>query len=152
MRTAKNVMYGFAVACFAAREHLPAGIGQRLIRAPSHALRSDLYASIYRKALRRYASRPYGGPITTFSAKGLSKFHRQHWQPLALGELSVSEIPAGHLSIVSPPHSMELAAAFDRFLAGPLVTELPAKDLWPRFPKRDGVSTTASRRKSLAEV
>jgi thioesterase domain-containing protein len=155
MRTAKNVGLGFAVACLVARECLPAGIGQRFIKPPSYALRSDLYAAIYRRALLRYAPRPYRGAITTFSAMGLSKFHKQHWQPFALGKLTVTEIPADHQSIICSPHSEELAARFDRCLDRTgLAIVKSAKEALHRSRRPDGMSASGElaspRRKAMA--
>ncbi|HMI96542.1 MAG TPA: non-ribosomal peptide synthetase [Micropepsaceae bacterium] len=116
MRAAKNLDYGLAVARLAVLEHLPRGIGLVLVKLPSYNLRPDLYRSIHRTASRRYTSQPYAGSITLFSAKGLTEFHRKYWQPLALGGLTVTEIPAGHTGMVWPPYSALLAEGFDACL------------------------------------
>jgi thioesterase domain-containing protein len=116
MRAAKNLDYGLALARLAALEHLPKGIGLQLIKPPSYLARPDLYRSIHQQASRRYVPRPYAGSITLFSSKGLTEFHRTYWQPLALGGLTVTEIPAGHTGMVWPPYSALLAEKFDAFL------------------------------------
>jgi thioesterase domain-containing protein len=113
MRAAKNLTYGVALMRLAALEHLPKAIGPQLIKPPSHILRRDLYRNIFRRALRRYTSQPYTGSIVVFSAKGMTEFHRTNWQSLALGGLTVTEIPAGHVEIVRPPYSALLAEGFD---------------------------------------
>jgi thioesterase domain-containing protein len=116
MRAAKNLDYGLAVARLAMLERLPRGIATRLVKPPSYALRPDLYRNIHRQASRRYTSQPYPGSITLFSAKGLTEFHRKYWQPLALGGLTVTEIPAGHTGMVWPPYTAPLAEGFDACL------------------------------------
>jgi thioesterase domain-containing protein len=116
MRAAKNLGYGLAVVRLAALERLPKAIGSQLIKPPSYMMRPDLYRNINRQASRRYTSQPYVGSITLFSAKGSSDFHRKYWQPLALGGLTVTEIPAGHTGIVWPPYSALLAEGFDACL------------------------------------
>ena len=117
MHAAKNLAYGLAAARLAALENLPKPIGSRLINPPSYGLRPDLYESMHKKANQRYVPQPYCGRMAVFSAEGLAKFHQRHWQPLTLGGLTVIEIPnANHGSIVWPPHSAKLAAAFDACL------------------------------------
>ena len=119
MRVAKNLAHACAALRLAAVVHLPKSIGTRLIKPPSYGLRPDLYESMHKKANRRYAPKSYRGRMVVFGAEGLSRFHERHWQPLTLGGLTVIEIPgATHGSIVWPPHSAKLAAAFDHCLDG----------------------------------
>jgi acyl-coenzyme A synthetase/AMP-(fatty) acid ligase/thioesterase domain-containing protein len=113
IRVAKNLTYGIAVTRLAALERLPKGIGLQFIKPPSYTLRRDLYRNIFRRALRHYTSQPYVGSIVVFSARGMTEYHRTNWQPLAVGGLMVTEIPAGHVEIVRPPNSVLLAEAFD---------------------------------------
>ena len=60
--------------------------------------------------------KPYPGHITMFSSAGNSEQQRAHWGPLALGGLTVLEVPAGHDDMVLPPHSKLLAEHFDACL------------------------------------
>jgi thioesterase domain-containing protein len=114
---AKNLKYSCAALRLAALERLPPALGTPLIKPPSYGMRPDLYESMHKKANQRYVPQPYSGRMAVFSAEGLSEFHERHWQPLTLGGLTVIEIPgANHQSIVWPPHSAKLAAAFDACL------------------------------------
>jgi hypothetical protein len=51
--------------------------------------------------------------FAVFNAKGSPEFHTANWQPLALGGLTVIEIPTGHTAMVWPPFSDLLAEYFD---------------------------------------
>jgi amino acid adenylation domain-containing protein len=111
-RAARNFFHGIAVARLAALEYVP-NISSRFIQPPSYASRRDLYRTIFRRALSRYKSQPYNGHIVVFSAKGMTHFHKTHWEPLAVGGLTVTEIPGGHVEMVRPPYSILLAQALD---------------------------------------
>jgi len=51
-----------------------------------------------------------------FSSAGNSERHKALWGPLALGGLTVLEVPGGHHGMMLPPHSKVLAQYFDRRL------------------------------------
>jgi acetoacetyl-CoA synthetase len=111
-RAAKNLFHGIAVARVAALDYVPS-ITSRFIKPPSYGARRDLYRTIFRRALNRYKSQPYSGHIVVFSANGMTTFHKTNWGPLAIGGLTVIEIPAGHVEMVRPPYSIVLAQALD---------------------------------------
>jgi len=64
------------------------------------------------RANRGYVTKPYPGHITMFSSVGTSD-QKADWAPLALGGLTVLEVPAGHAHMVFPPHSKLLAKYID---------------------------------------
>ena len=89
-----------------------------LLRRPiPYEERAAFYRFIYFRASHNYQPRPYAGPITIFSAKGKTEWHRKRWSSIAEGGLSIYEVPAGHFEIVWPPHSALLAQHFDTALA-----------------------------------
>jgi thioesterase domain-containing protein/acyl carrier protein len=74
------------------------------------------YNWLRRRARRKYVHKPYTGHITMFSSAGNSERHRAGWEPLALGGLTVLEVPAGHSDMVRLPHCKLLAEHFDACL------------------------------------
>jgi thioesterase domain-containing protein len=115
-RAVKNFSFGVEAARLAALGWLPKNVGKWTIGLPSYAMRPDLYRRIHRRASRNYRPQVFGGRIVVFGAQGMAETHETHWSPLIRGGVTVVEIPAGHSSMVWPPHSETLAAAFDAFL------------------------------------
>jgi thioesterase domain-containing protein len=74
------------------------------------------YRWLRSRANRDYVPKSYTGHITIFSSAGNSERQRAHWGPLALGGLTVLEVPAGHDELIHPPHSKLLAEYFDACL------------------------------------
>jgi acetoacetyl-CoA synthetase len=79
----------------------------------SDTQRSDYYEWLCARARRQYVPRPYSGPLTIFSSAGNSEWQRLCWRPVVQGDLTVLEIPAGHNTMISPPHSKLLAEKID---------------------------------------
>ena len=96
--------------------HLPNSIRLQLGRPVPYLRRPNFYDHIYQAATRRYTVRPYTGSITMFASQGKSEEQRTQWSGVALGGLTIREIPAGHVDMVGPPYSAILAAAFDECL------------------------------------
>ena len=117
-RAMKNLIYGCAAASLKVAPYLPRWLRTRLFRRPRYTLRSDLYWGICKRLARRYVPKPYAGHIVMFSSKDNANPHRVFWGPLALGGLTVHEIPTGHAKMVLAPYSAILAAAFDASLPG----------------------------------
>jgi amino acid adenylation domain-containing protein len=88
----------------------------RLGRSIPYEQRPTYYDWLCTQANRSYIPRPYPGHITMFSSAGNSERQRGHWGPFARGGLTVLEVPAGHNSMVFPPHSKLLAEHFDACL------------------------------------
>jgi acyl-CoA synthetase (AMP-forming)/AMP-acid ligase II/thioesterase domain-containing protein/acyl carrier protein len=78
--------------------------------------RFTYYQWLCRRASRRHVFNPYPGHMTMFSSAGNSEWQRDDWGPLARGGLTVLEVPAAHLDMMSPPHSKRLAQHFDACL------------------------------------
>jgi amino acid adenylation domain-containing protein len=78
--------------------------------------RSSYYVWLCSQATRHYVHKPYTGHITMISSEGNSERLRVNWGPLALGGLTVLEVPAAHADMVSPPHSKFIAEHFDACL------------------------------------
>jgi aspartate racemase len=78
--------------------------------------RHSYYEWLCKHANRGYLAKPYPGHITMFSCVGNSERQRIHWGRIALGGLTVLEVPAGHNDMASPPHSKVLAEHFDTCL------------------------------------
>lgn len=78
-----------------------------------HRYRARYYDLLCIRATRRHAAKPYSGHITMFSSAGNSERQKAHWGPLALGGLTVLEVPGGHHDMMLPPHSKRLAQYFD---------------------------------------
>ena len=74
------------------------------------------YEWLCARANRGYVPKPYTGHITMFSSAGNSERQRAAWETLALGGLTVLEVPAGHDDMVLPPYSKVLAKHFDACL------------------------------------
>jgi acyl-coenzyme A synthetase/AMP-(fatty) acid ligase/thioesterase domain-containing protein/acyl carrier protein len=81
-----------------------------------HRYRARYYDLLCIRATRRHAATPYSGHITMFSSAGNSDRHKALWGPLALGGLTVLEVPGGHHDMMLPPHCKGLAQYFDRCL------------------------------------
>jgi thioesterase domain-containing protein len=81
-----------------------------------HRYRARYYDSLCIRATRRHVAKPYSGHIRMFSSTGNSERHKALWGPLALGGLTVLEVPGGHHDMMLPPHSELLAQYFDRCL------------------------------------
>jgi thioesterase domain-containing protein len=75
---------------------------------------------------RNYVHKPYPGHITMFSSAGNSDRQRADWGPLARGGLTVLEVPAGHIDMISPPHCKLLAEHFDACLDAIMRHSIPA--------------------------
>ena len=119
VRAAKNLTFACTALRLAGLERLPKPTGARLIKPPAYGMRPDLYERMHKKVRRRCVLKPYPGHMVVFSAQGLAESHKRHWQALTPGGLTVIEIPgATHGTIVWPPHSAGLAAAFDECLSG----------------------------------
>jgi amino acid adenylation domain-containing protein len=78
--------------------------------------RPDYYDWLCSRANQQYVPKPYAVHITMFSSVGNSQTQKAHWAPLALGGLTVLEVPAGHDDMVLPPHSQRLAEHIDACL------------------------------------
>jgi amino acid adenylation domain-containing protein len=89
-------------------------------RAIPHEYQPAYFERLSVRANRKYVPKPYPGHITIFSSSGNSERQRAHWAPLALGGLTVLEVPAGHNDMILPPHSKLLAEHFDARL-GPIM-------------------------------
>jgi thioesterase domain-containing protein/acyl carrier protein len=81
-----------------------------------HRHRARYYDLLCIRATRRHVAKPYSGHITMFSSVGNSERQKAHWGPLALGGLTVLEVPGGHHDMMLPPHSNLLAQYFDECL------------------------------------
>jgi oxalate---CoA ligase len=81
-----------------------------------HRYRARYYDLLCIRATRRHVAKPYSGHITMFSSAGNCERHKALWGPLALGGLTVLEVPGGHHDMMLPPHSRILAQYFDRRL------------------------------------
>lgn len=81
-----------------------------------HRCRARYYDLLCIRATRRHVAKPYSGHITMFSSVGNSERHKALWGPLALGGLTVLEVPGGHHDMMLPPHSKLLAQYFDECL------------------------------------
>ena len=88
----------------------------RLGRSVAYEDRPAYYDRLCGRANRQYVPKSYPGHITMFSSAGNSERQRAHWGPLALGGLTVLEVPAGHDDMVLPPYSKLLAEHFDACL------------------------------------
>jgi amino acid adenylation domain-containing protein len=78
--------------------------------------RKDYYEWLRIRVSRKYVPEPYPAQIEMFSSAGNSERQTAYWGPLALGGLTVLEIPASHINITSPPHTKLLAEYFDSCL------------------------------------
>ena len=78
--------------------------------------RHSYYEWLCKKANQAYLAKPYPGHITMFSCAGNSERQRNLWGRIALGGLTVLELPAGHDDMVLPPHSKRLAGHIDACL------------------------------------
>jgi amino acid adenylation domain-containing protein len=96
--------------------HLPNLIRMFTGRPSPYTERRTFYYWLFSRAARTYSPKPFAGPLIIFSSKGQSEWHKKRSGPLALGGLTVKEIPAKHLEMVWPPYSTMLAEAFDAFL------------------------------------
>ena len=81
-----------------------------------HRYRARYYDLLCIRATRRHVAKPYSGRITMFSSAGNSERQKAHWGPLALGGLTVLEVPGSHHDMMLPPHSKRLAQYFDECL------------------------------------
>jgi thioesterase domain-containing protein/acyl carrier protein len=88
----------------------------RLGRSIPSKYRPTYWRWLTYRANRAYVLKPYPGHITFFSSAGNSERRREHWGPLALGGLTVFEVPAGHSEMIQPPHSKLVAEYFDACL------------------------------------
>jgi amino acid adenylation domain-containing protein len=75
--------------------------------------RSTYYVWLCSRANRHYVPKPYPGHIAVFSSADNSERQRAHWGSLALGGLTVLEVPAPHADVCSLPHSKHIAERFD---------------------------------------
>ncbi len=78
-----------------------------------HRYRARYYDLLCIRASRNHVHKPYTGHVTMFSSAGNSERQSAVWRPLALGGLTVLEIPGGHHDMMLPPHSKLLAQYFD---------------------------------------
>jgi amino acid adenylation domain-containing protein len=116
-RAAKTLDYYYRLAREAASQ-LPNEMRRAFGRPIPYPERVLFYSRIYFRATRHYSRRPYPGAVAMFVREGTAEWHRERWLPLALGGLTVREIPAGHTEMVWPPHSTMLAEGFDACLDG----------------------------------
>lgn len=82
-----------------------------------HRYRARYYDLLCIRATRRHVAKPYSGHITMFSSAGNSERHKALWGSLALGGLTILEIPGDHHGMMLPPYSELLAKFFDGCLA-----------------------------------
>ena len=75
--------------------------------------RNTYYVWLCSRANRHYMPKPYPGHIAVFSSADNSERQRAHWGSLALGGLTVLEVPAPHADMCSLPHSKLIAERFD---------------------------------------
>ena len=99
-----------------ALQNLPNSLRLWLHTPLPYVQRADFYGYLNSAATARYIVKPYSGPIHMYASRGRSKEQWERWSPMALGGLTVREIPAGHFEMVWPPHSTTLAAALDECL------------------------------------
>ena len=116
-RISRTVRYCAAVAREATRQ-LPNELRYVLGRPIPYEQRAPYYRHIYVYANRHYSPQPYRGAIAMFARQGHTEWHRSRWLSLALGGLTIREVPAGHTEIVWPPYSAMLAKCFDACLNG----------------------------------
>jgi amino acid adenylation domain-containing protein len=91
-------------------------LGIRLGGSIPYKRRNDYHEWLKIRTTRNYGHEPYPGHIKVFSSAGNSERQTAFWGPLALGGLTVLEIPAPHNDIVSPPHTKVLAEYLDSCL------------------------------------
>jgi len=116
-RAAKTLNYYYRLAGERIKQ-LPNELRYLFGRPVPYEERVLFYSRIHFRATRRYSRRPYRGVIAMFVRQGTAEWHRERWLPLALGGLTLHEIPAGHMEMVWPPHSITLAEGFDACLDG----------------------------------
>jgi hypothetical protein len=93
--------------------HLPNLMRMFTGRPTPYTERRTFYYWLFSRAARSYSPKPFPGHLIVFSSRGQSEWHKKRSGPLALGGLTVKEIPAKHLEMVWPPYSTMLAEAFD---------------------------------------
>jgi acetoacetyl-CoA synthetase len=112
--------------------HFARSVGESLAEIPNelryklggpipYEKRARFYRLMFLRASQRYRLQPYRGPLTMFSAQGMTERHRERWNNIAGGGLMIHEIPADHFNLVWPPHSTLLAECFDAGLDNAVV-------------------------------
>ena len=114
-RIVRTLNYHWQVAIEAGRQ-LPNEMRALLGLPIPYDQRTAYYRRAFFRAERGYLPKPYPGPVVIFARKDTSEWQRARWSSLALGGISVHEIPSGHSEIVLPPYTAMLAACFDSSL------------------------------------
>jgi len=68
------------------------------------SMRSPYILDIYRKAMRSYTPRLYGGNVILFAGDGYSQTLRQKWFELCCAKLTIHQVPGDHSSVLVEPN------------------------------------------------